>query len=176
MINQLFLMEQSNGKLSISTSNENSIAQIDYSKGEWVLTPLHNNKVQLNNAIVKSPIRLDKTSILSTKSHKVHWIDYCPLPPNQDIYLKDLFSIRGRINKANFKMLCLFFLGLAIIIYFLPGLIATLLDVSTRTGSIHLEFYSLMSIIAKPIWIILYSALIYSWIIITIKRFRNKEI
>ncbi len=89
----------------------------------------------------------------------------------QDLYLQDFYSLKGVINRSNYRLLSLLYFGLSIMTYLLPGLIAALLS-SSKYAPPN-KFYDILDIITRPTWLIFGGTLLISYLILTIKRMRD---
>ena len=101
-------------------------ATIAYDRGEWIVRPeTRDCPVEIGGAPVPTEGRaLEKHDVLWLGAHKIYWTDYYVEPREQELYLRDFTTLRGRVNRSNFRALSLLCAGVAICIFFLPGLLA----------------------------------------------------
>jgi len=146
-------------------------AIILYKRGNYFITPISDSDVSVNGQIIKNNYKLSKSDIFKIGKKTIHWCDYYPEGDSQEIQMSTLFDYHGRINRSNYRALFLVFIGLAICIFFIPGLIVGLISGRRRT----IDFDSIEAIqnILTPFYFLGYGALLVLMILISIKRIRD---
>lgn len=94
---------------------------------------------------------------------------------DQDLYLEDFVTYKGRINRANFRALNLLILGVSICVYFLPGIIIAIWEYFNRRKYRTIDFDTIGAIqtIGPYVYGICYFILAMFLLLISIKRMRD---
>lgn len=103
-------------------------ATIFYEKGEHFIKPVSNSSISVNGKIIKDNHKLAKRDKFQIGNKTIHWCDYDPEGDSHEIQLSTLFNYHGRINRSSYRAMFLAFIGMAICIFFIPGLIVGLIS------------------------------------------------
>ena len=156
-------------------------ATIAYDRGEWIVRPeTRDCPVEIGGAPVPTEGRaLEKHDVLWLGAHKIYWTDYYVEPREQELYLRDFTTLRGRVNRSNFRALTAVILGVGICIFFLPMLLpmAATVAVSMRSLSTGAQLqphvYTVGDAIAPYVYLIGFTGLSLLYASIVWKRLRD---
>ncbi len=92
----------------------------------------------------------------------------------QDLYLRDFYSLQGTINRSNFRALSVLGIGMLIVIYFLPGVLLGGADyvLTTNDGESVLSV-EMIQLIAPFVHTVGYTLLGLVYLNISQKRMRD---
>lgn len=104
-------------------------AEVNYERGDWVLKNREpDHPILVNGTLPKHPVPLQKGDVLTIGGKRYHWSNYFSEGDRQDLSRRDVFSLHGRVSRANFRIMHILFIGLFISVFFMPGLLASWLD------------------------------------------------
>ena len=161
--------------LNDNTHND-PIALIIYSRGIWLL------KIQnvfcylyVNEKLIQESKPLQKYDIIRVGKQKFYWSNYLYEGERQTLGLRDFTSFNGRISKSNFRALSLLAFGLAICIFFLPGVLIAVWEYLNRKRYSRVDFDTVCAIelIAPYVYTIGFSLLLVIFILVSLKRLRD---
>lgn len=151
-------------------------AEIKYERAYWVLSNLVEEKpILLNEAAIRTPRNLSKNDKIKLCSQTIYWSNYLYEGESQELSAKDIISFNGRISRANFRALNVLAFGLAICIFFLPGLLVATWEYINRRRFRTVEFDSVSTIqeIAPLVYVLGFGILGVILLLLGIKRIRD---
>ncbi len=150
------------------------IAEIDCEKGYWILSKLVDNKeIYVNGLVIKSSHQLEKNDQIKIGNQTIYWKNYLFEGDAQELDLSKILSYNGRVSRANYRALSLLGFGMAICIFFLPGLsVSTILKISIVSES---EVHELSKFLTPIIHTIGYLWLSIAMVFLAIKRCRDTK-
>lgn len=151
-------------------------AEINYEKGNWMLKNLVEDKpIFVNSEILESPKHLNKYDKIKIGSKTIYWSNYLYEGESQELYLKDITSLNGRMSRSNFRVLSLFSIGMTICVFFLPGLLVNFWEKIKRRVYENIEFDIVNSVqeIMPIVYLIGFSTIGFILLLSAIKRMRD---
>jgi len=147
-------------------------AEINYYRGNWFLKNLVPDKpIFINGVIIEDQTKLNKTDKIRISNKTIYWSNYLYEGETQELNLKDIISFNGRISRSNFRVLSLFSIGVAICIFFLPGL---LVSFSRRKyQNLNTDAVNTIQEISPIIYSLGFSAIGIILLLLAIKRIRD---
>ena len=147
-------------------------AEINYEKGFWVLNNLAKDKVIfVNDEKIEGSKQLNKNDKIKIGNQTIYWSNYLYEGENQELDLMKIFTFNGRISRSNFRALSLLAIGMAICVFFSPGLLGSMAN-GRRSG--NLELVEKATQISMPIiHIIGFSIIVIAMLFLAIKRVRD---
>ena len=150
--------------------------EIYYERGHWILKSLgEENPIFLNDKKLKASTSLNKNDKIRIGNKTIYWSNYLYEGENQELNLKDILSINGRISKSNFRALSLLSVGLVICVFFLPGLLASVWGYLYKRKFQDFDFDTTSAIqeIAPFVYVVGFSLIGILLTILAIKRIRD---
>lgn len=149
-------------------------ATITYNKGKWIIENINrSNPLYINNVQINGKHVLHKTDKIRITNRTIYWANYLIEGDDQDLHLKDLCSINGRISRANYRTLSLLAIGMMSIIYFLPGLVIAIRYGRKGSRATSDQIIGFIQDIAPIFHFSGYTLLGIVFIIISLKRIRD---
>ena len=157
------------------TKEHHVIAEITYQRGYWVLKNLDQSKsIIVNDEFLSGTRNFDKYDNITIDNKTINWSNYLYEGDEQELNLKDLRTFDGRVSRSNYRALSLMFLGLAIAVIFLPGLLVALWESKSRNRlQSATETIETMRAIGPFIHTVGFFLLASLLVLISIKRIRD---
>ena len=131
--------------------------------------------VYINDSTLREPQLLSKYDVIQIDGKKYYWADYLYEGRKQTLYLKDIFSIRGRISRGNFRALTVLLLGLSACVYYLPGFAGSFImhQINKLNRDSNFSTEEIIGILAPIIFVVGYGLILIIFHILAFKRMRD---